>query len=998
MKYLGLGLGLLIILLGALFFVVPSLIPSDVYRARIEEQLSRELDRDIVISGDVSLSTFPVIRAKTGGLSVSNPDGFERDTLVTLSSLEARIKLLPLLSRRVEIASFTLVEPDIWLQRRADGQTNWTFATEEEPPAETEENEPFQRDGRYANLDPSLGSFRIEDGRLIYLDETSSVRRDLTDINARLALPSMTSTFEMSGTMVLDGEPVEVELELDSPRDFLDGRETILDANLTLTGLSGSADGVIPAGTGFGFNGAVEGDITDFALIKSLLPEPIPALDLVNEARFSANLSQPNADAALTLTDVSLTAQGDAFEAQFDGTGRYDEVIALNGDYQLTASNAARLAAVLAPDVSGLSVLGPVRSSGTIAVNGENIDLSDFTANTDGDSLSGSVSGNYALRNGLLSGSGAFDVDIANAGPTLRGFAPDLPSDIDLAGRVDAQGNLHAENNNITIENLVAQTRSDAAESRYEGGFSLRDEVIGLNGSLSASIASLATINQERDEPIPYADLIQAVSLSSTLSGTADDLRLGALEVRLSDGDLNGQFSGTATLSETVSLDGTLDVNSPSVRRIAAESGTVLPEATGSAGIFEAFALSGDVSGSTEAMTLRNARLSLDDIQASGQFGIALNAARPKLTGRLDTDVLDLRPYMDAYMADRPAGQIEPWSEDEIPVEGLSAIDADFDLSANAIQLSQLNLGPTEADIELTNGVLTINVPNMTLYGGQGEGTFVLDGSKPTPEISLSAGLNRLQANSFLSAVAGFTRASGMGQTQVNLTGSGDSQAAIMRSLTGNGTFGIREGAISGIDAAKFMTGLQNALTTRSLPAGIGPSQTTQFKDLVGGFSLKDGVAEIQSFSVSGAQVQMDGSGRVDLGGQTVDIRLQPKAVGEQAKGLAAFGIPLRIVGPFGASNVTLDTEGLAQIVQARAAEQARNAITDRVGGPAGNILGSILGQSAPPTQNTPEETSPQSEPEEDTPEEETTETEPETPEEALQNRLRQLFGGKPED
>ena len=1002
MKYLGIGLAFLLILLAALLFIVPSLIPSDVYKSRIEEQLSGELDREINISGDVSLSTFPVIRARTGALSISNPEGFDRDTLATIQSLEARIKLLPLIARRVEIASFTLVEPDIWLQRRADGQTNWTFATDAEPETPVSEDEPFQRDGRFADLDPSLGAFRIEDGRLTFIDETGPVRHDLTEINARLALANMESTFEMNGTMVLDGEPLDIGLELDSPRAFLDGRETRLDANLSLTGLSGSAEGVIPAGTGLGFDGAISAELSDLALVRSLLPEPVPALDLIDAASLSANLSQPSADAALTMTDLNLSAQGDAFEAQFEGSARYGESLSLNGDYQITSSNPALLGATLAPEITGLAALGTVRSAGNLTVDGETVSVRDFTANATGDTIRGDVSGNYTLRNSTLSGTGRFDVDVADAGPTLRGFVPDLPREVDLAGRLEAQGDLTAESNNFTVQNLVAQTRSDAAESRYEGGVTLRDTVVGLNGALSASIRSLAEINQGRAEPIPYADLIQSVSLSTNLSGTTDDMALNGLDLQLTDGDLNGQFSGSATVSETISLNGQLDVSSPSVRRIAEAAGTELPDATGDSEIFEAFSLSGAVSGTSEAMKLNDARLSLDDILATGQMGVSLVGSKPKLTGRLDTDVLDLRPYMDAYMAGRPAGQIEPWSEDEIPVEGLSAIDAEFDLSANAIRLSQINLGPSEADIDLTNGVLTVNIPNMTLYGGQGEGVFVLDGSGQTPEISLSAGLNRLQANSFLSAVAGFTRATGMGQTRINLTGSGNSQAAIMQSLTGTGTFGISDGAISGIDAAKFMSGLQGALTSRSLPGGLGPNEKTQFKDLVGGFTLQDGVAEIQSFSLSGAQVQMDGSGRVDLGGQTVDIRLQPKAVGEAAKGLAAFGIPLRIEGPFGASKVSLDTDSLARIVQARAAEQARNAISDRVGGPAGNILGSILGQTSPDAPTQPQETTPETTPEaapgDEPEEEEAGESDTETPEEAIENRLRQLFGGKPKD
>ncbi|MEL6686490.1 MAG: AsmA-like C-terminal region-containing protein, partial [Pseudomonadota bacterium] len=735
------------------------------------------------------------------------------------------------------------------------------------------------------------------------------------------ALPNMASTFEMDGTMVLDGEPVEINLELDSPRAFLDGQETQFDGRLSLTGLSGSAQGMIPAGTGLGFSGAVSADVSDFDLIKSLLPEPIPALDLMDQVSLSANLSQPSADQVMTLSDVKVSVSGDSLQTAFEGAG------------------------------------------------------------------------NYAPQNGTVSGSGTFDAVLADAGPTIRSILPDLPAEADLAGRVSTEGAIMLQDNNITIQNLIAQTQSDAVDSRYEGDLSVQGENISLNGALTASIASLNQINEQRTEAIPYASLIESVSLTTNLTGSLDDLTLSDLDLTLADGDLNGQFTGTATVSEVVSLNGSLDVNSPSARRIASESGTDLPTAKGDATIFEAFALSGTVTGSTDAMTLSGATLSLDDITATGEFGISLNGVRPKVTGQLKTDSLDLRPYMDAYTTERPSGQVEPWSEDTIPVEGLSAINTDFDLTANAIQLSQMSLGATEANVDLTNGRLTITVPNMTLYGGQGDGTFILDGSTPTPTVSITAGLNRLQSDSFLNAVAGFTQASGTGRTRVTLSGSGISQAAIMQSMNGDGTFGISDGAISGIDAAEFLTGLQNALTTRSLPSGLGPLEKTQFKDLVGGFSLQNGVAEIQSFSITGASAQLDGSGRIDMGNQTVDIRLQPKAVGAQAKGITAFGIPLRIKGPFGASLVTLDTEGLTQILQARAAEEARNAISDRVGGPAGSILGSILG-------GTPTETTPQPAEEDNAAEhaEAEEEAEPEKPEDLIEDGLRQLFGVKRPD
>ena len=914
MKYLGITFGLLIASLAALLFIVPSLIPSEAYKTRIEDQLSRELDRDITIDGEVSLLTFPVIRAKTGGLTISNPDGFERDTLATIQSLEARIKLLPLLSRRVEIASFTLVEPDIWLERRSDGVANWQFGTGEEESTPQANTEPFQRDGRYDTVDPSLGSLRIEQGRLTYVDHVASVRRNLSDMNVRLALPAMTEAFNLDGTMVLDDEPVEIILELDSPRAFLDGAQTELQANISISGLTASANGTIPAGLGLGFDGTVRGDITDFELIGTLLPDPIPGLETLERVRISADLSQTDAESVLTVNNLDVNAEG-------------------NG-------------------------------------------------------LTASLSGNYTLLDGKASGTGALNADISDAGPTLRAFLLDLPTELDLAGQVTTQAKVSLQDNEVSLESLIAKTQGDGVESQFDGGLTFRGNQIGLNGRLSAAIDSLSNINETLAEPIPYASLIETIALSTSVSGDLDDLAINDLTLQLSDGDLNGSYIGSATLSDTLALSGKLDVTSPSIRQIAIASGTDLPPTKGDQSIFEAFALSGDVSGSTQNMTLTNAALSLDKLQATGQFGIELNGARPKLTGLMEADTLDLRPYMEAYSTEPTSGEMPPWSTEPIPIEGLSAIDADFKLSANSIHLSQLSLGVTEADVDLNNGQLKITVPNVTLYGGQGEGLFVLDGSGSTPSIEITAGLNRLQSNGFLNALVGFARASGTGQTQVSLTGSGISQAAIMNSLNGQGSFGVSNGAVNGIDAGKFLTGLQSALTSRSLPAGVGPLEKTEFKDLVGGFTLENGVAQIQSFSLSGPQVQMDGSGKVDLGNQTVDISLQPKAVGSQAKGLAAFGIPLKVSGPFGASKVTLDSAGLSQLMQARAAEEARNAITDRVGGPAGNLIGSILGDQ--PSQTTAES-------ENDTKDDEE-KTEEESPEDAIENGLRQLFGVRRRD
>ncbi len=47
--------------------------------------------------------------------------------MAAVARVEAQVQLLPLLSGRLEIASVTLVRPDILLETDADGHGNWQF-------------------------------------------------------------------------------------------------------------------------------------------------------------------------------------------------------------------------------------------------------------------------------------------------------------------------------------------------------------------------------------------------------------------------------------------------------------------------------------------------------------------------------------------------------------------------------------------------------------------------------------------------------------------------------------------------------------------------------------------------------------------------------------------------------------------------------------------------------------------------------------------------------
>lgn len=1001
MRALFIGLGILIVLILGTLFIVPGLVPSETYRTTIQQQLTQELGREVTIEGDVSLSTFPLIKAKTGRATIANPDGFSRDTLASLEGLEARIKLLPLFSKRVEIAQFTLVQPDILLERLPDGRVNWQIgAADADAAVSAEPTGPFKRDGRYAAVDPSLGAFRIENGRLLYIDGVAATQRELTDINVALSLPAMTKALDVNGTLVMDGDPLTLDVTMDSPRDFLDGRETRLKASVETDGANLSLDGTVPPGQDIAFNGKINGALSNVDLIKDFLTEPVPGLALLDTATVSADLVSDGTGGLTQFTNLEVSANGEAFNVSFNGAGQYDGALSLTGRYDLAATNVAALAAPFAPDVKGLDAVGPTTSAGTVTVNGTDVSITDMTATTKSAALSGDINGAFNKRGDALSGTANFNVTVPNAGPFARRFVPDLTRDADLAGAVTATGALTLDGDAITVTNLIADTNSPLATTRYEGDVSMIGDTIGADGTFDATVPSMAALNAATSTDIPYSDAIGKITAAGKLSGQTGDLRISGIVAELSDGDINGQYVGQATLADAPSLAGDLSVSGNSLRKLASRSGTVLPPSTDTGPVFETFAMSGSVKGPVDDLTLSNATLNLDQLSATGQFALSMVGEQPKLTGTLTLPGLDLRPYMAAYSAQRPEGAIQPWSKTAIPTEGFRAIDADLSLTTPSIKLTRLSLGATNARALLTNGVLTTTIPNVGLYGGSGNATVVLDGRAAEPKIDITAGLNSLEAQNFLGAVAGFTQASGMGATEITLSGSGASQDAIMKSLTGIGNFTIKDGAISGINAGEFLTGLEQALSSRSLPSGLGPTKLTQFKNLIGNFSMTDGVAKIDAFALSAAQVQVEGAGQIDLGNQTMDVRLRPKTVGDNSSGLAAFGVPLRFSGPFGAAKPALDQEFLGQVLQARAAQEAQNLIRSQIGGTSGDVVGSVLGSILGGNKKKPQPAvTPTTEPETAPESEAETTTEPEPkPEEAVEDALRGLFGVKKRD
>lgn len=149
---LGLALGVVLLFFGAVWWI-----ESESGQAFIERRASSATGREVTIGDlDIKLGWQPGLRVS--GLRITNPDWAKTSHLVDAELIDARFRLMPLLTGRAVIEELTLVQAKAGLEREEKRNT-WTF--KDEPPKE--DDEPLPVIVRHISIDR---------GFLVYRDTT----------------------------------------------------------------------------------------------------------------------------------------------------------------------------------------------------------------------------------------------------------------------------------------------------------------------------------------------------------------------------------------------------------------------------------------------------------------------------------------------------------------------------------------------------------------------------------------------------------------------------------------------------------------------------------------------------------------------------------------------------------------------------------------------------------------------------------------------------------
>lgn len=317
---------------------------------------------------------------------------------------------------------------------------------------------------------------------------------------------------------------------------------------------------------------------------------------------------------------------------------------------------------------------------------------------------------------------------------------------------------------------------------------------------------------------------------------------------------------------------------------------------------------------------LRGATIDLDQNRLTGALDVALKDT-PFVTARLQGDRLDFSAMnTDTSEGDGAANAgAGGWSDARIDVSGLSGVNGEFSLKANAIDLGSLQLASTDMTGALDRSRLVLDLTNVDVFDGSVSGQFVVNGRG-----GLSVGgdmdASGVAMQKLLSDFAGYDRLIGDASMSLKFLGIGDTMNEIMNGLEGSGRMDVGRGELLGLDIAGMIKNLDASYQ--------GEGSKTVFDDITASFTIEGGVLSNSDLNFAADLLTATGSGVVDLGGQTIKYRLAPVALAGQLSG--GIRVPVIIEGPW--SNVRfrpdlkalIDTELEAEKEQLKAQAKAK--------------------------------------------------------------------------
>jgi AsmA protein len=498
-----------------------------------------------------------------------------------------------------------------------------------------------------------------------------------------------------------------------------------------------------------------------------------------------------------------------------------------------------------------------------------------------------------------------------------------------LRPHIHVTRDVHGESNWTPFIETIARTMKPGADNQVsfseiriqDGVLTLQDAANHLSetlGDIDLSLAwpsisrSFAATGQfdwrgERiDGSISASDFVAA--LSGDRSG---------VKARLASAPLKLAFDGAVANRTSTMMEGTLTIDSPSLRNALRWIGTAPP---GSGG-FGRFALKARANLVGPSIALTNVNVELDGNAAEGVMTYA-NNGRQTLQATLAAGALDFTPYISTFRL--LASGARDWNRQLFDLNSLSTTDLDMRLSAARVTVGSSKLGRTAFGANLRGGALALSVGEAQVYGGIAKGSFGIARSDAVADVKAQFQFTDVDLQACASELFGVSKLSGRGNLNVSLVATGSSPFGLAQSLDGTAVLTGHDGAIAGFNVEQLLKRLER----RPLSGGGNfRNGTTPYDNLTIAVKFAEGIATAEDIRIEGPAARITLSGTASVPAREYDMKgvASLTTVANTAPG---FVLPFVVQGPWDDPLIFPDPESL--IRRSPASAPLLDAVKDR--------------------------------------------------------------------
>jgi AsmA protein len=499
--------------------------------------------------------------------------------------------------------------------------------------------------------------------------------------------------------------------------------------------------------------------------------------------------------------------------------------------------------------------------------------------------------------------------------------------------RVVRDGN--GESNWTPFVETIARTMTPGAENQvsfseiriqdgvlnYEDATNHVSEVLGdidlslAWPSISRSFAATGQFDwrgERVDGSISAADFV--AMLSGDRSG---------LKARLASAPLKLAFDGTVANRTSMMMEGTVTIDSLSLRNALRWMGQSVPGGGG----FGRFALKARANVVGASVALTNVNVELDGNVAEGVMTVA-NNGRQTLQATLAAGALDFTPYISTFRM--LASGARDWNRQLFDLNALSTTDLDMRLSAAKVTVGATRLGRTAFGANLRGGALALSVGEAQVYGGIAKGSFGIARSDAIADVKAQFQFTDVDLQACASELFGINKLSGRGNLNVSLVASGASPFGLASSIDGTATLTGHDGAIAGFNVEQLLKRLER----RPLSGGGNfRSGSTPYDNLTVSVKFNDGVAVAEDIRLESATTRLTLTGTASVPTREYDLK-GVASLTSAPNAPPGFDLPFVVQGPWDDPLVFPDPDslirrspGASQLLDSLKDTKARDAV-----------------------------------------------------------------------